>query len=252
MTDNVNDPNPDNKDTEIGGSVLLDTAVKPDAPKPDAAKPDASKVDAQVDGEVIEYEPTGDTGLDMALEFVGKAGLRGDHPAMVAAAEGDFTILRATLAARNIPGWEQFVKLGEDAYTRTKDKESKASAALTNLVHVEAGGKDQWQAVQAWAGQNATPEEKAQVNALLNQGGLAAKGAVKYLVDAYTRANNVVIEPKDATANAGRGNGGGSDTGPLSAKDYATAVQQLNVKLNGRLEGSKEYEALQRRRAMAR
>ena len=249
MTDITNDPNPDNQEVDVGASILLDTTPKPGAPKP----ADAAKVEAPVDGEVIEYESTGDTGLDMALEFVGKAGLRGDHPAMLAAAEGDFSILRATLAARNLQGWEQFVKLGEDAYARTKEKESKASAALSSMVHAEAGGKDQWQAVQAWASQNATPEEKAQVNGLLNQGGVAAKGAVKYLLDAYNRANNVVVEPKDAAANASRGgNAGGADTGPLSAKDYAVAVQQLNVKLNGRLEGSKEYEALQRRRQMAR
>ena len=103
--------------------------------------------------------------------------------------------------------------------------------------------------MQAWAGANATPEEKAEINALLNQGGLAAKGAVKYLMDTYNRANNVEVNPADPLANSGRGGVPNAANGPLTASEYSAAVQQLNNKLNGRLDGSPEYEALQRRRA---
>lgn len=202
-------------------------------------------------GEAIAYEPTGDVGLDMALDFVGKAGINASHPAMLAAQNGDFTILKATLAAKGVTGWEQFVALGEAAYARTSADNDKKAAASREAIFKEAGGEENWNAIKTWAGANATPEEKAEVNALLNQGGLAAKGAVKYLSDAYAKANNVEVNPRDPLANAAAG-ANGNPQGPLSPRDYAAAVQQLNNKLGGRLEGSKEYADLQRRRSAFR
>ncbi len=247
MTDQVNapavsDPNPNNEDSPVGNTaVLLDVAAKPAVPK------DEPK--AQVAEGAVEYEATGDVGLDMALNFVGKAGIHMEHPAMQAAISGDFSLLKAELAAKGATGWEQFIALGEAAFSRTKEQEAAKTAALQNLIVNTAGGKEEWAAVQQWASSNATPEEKQQINALLNQGGLAAKGAVKYLVDAYGRANNVTVNPRDVAGNAGRAGGvPNADTGPLDPKAYSRAVGQLNIKLNGRLEGSPEYEALQRRR----
>lgn len=199
----------------------------------------------------IAYEPTGDVGLDMALDFIGKAGLDSDHPAVKAAINGDFTILKATLAAKGTAGWEQFVALGEAAYGRATKEAAAKNEAIREAVYKEAGGKDEWAAIQKWASDNATPEEKAEVNALLNQGGLAAKAAVRHLAESYGRANNVTINPRDGTANA---SGGVPDAtnGPLSPRAYSDAVQSLNSKLGGRLEGSKEYQLLQSRRAAYR
>ena len=200
----------------------------------------------------ISYEPTGDVGLDMALDFIGKAGLDSDHPAVKAAINGDFTILKATLAAKGSPGWEQFVALGEAAYERANTAATAKNDAIRESVYQEAGGKDEWITVQKWASDNATPAEKAEVNALLNQGGLAAKAAVRHLVESYNRATNVVVEPRDGTANASRGGDNTAANGPLSPRAYADAVQQLNAKLGGRLDGSKEYQSLQSRRSAYR
>ena len=242
MTDAVNDPNPSNTEDQ-NQTVLLDEKATHAVP----AVPVAPVIPE--DTGAVAYEPTGDVGLDMALDFVGKAGIGVDHPAMKAAAQGDFTILKATLAAKGAKGWEQFVALGEAAYEKVSKTEADKAAASKAAVYKEAGGEEAWKEVQTWASANATPEEKAEINRLLNQGGLAAKGAVKYLVDAYSRATNVVVNPRDPLANAARG---GADTGanaPLSPRAYADAVQQLNNKLGGRLEGSKEYASLQQRRA---
>lgn len=247
MTDatTVTDPNPENKEADHQ-SLLLDETVKAPEAKPATPAPVVEEVGG------VEYEPTGDVGLDMALQFVGKAGITQDHPAMLAAKDGDFTILRATLAAKGTPGWEQFVALGEAAYARVSKEAAGKEAANREAIYKEAGGKEEWTAVQTWASTNATPEEKQQINALLNQGGLAAKGAVKYLIDAYNRAGNVVVNPRDPLANAGRSQEASGANAPLSPRDYANAVQQLNNKLQGRLEGSKEYENLQKRRALYR
>ena len=242
----VSDPNPDNKD-DPSSSVLLET--KPAVPAAPVVSP-APVAQADV---VVEFEPTGDVGMDMALAFVGKAGIGMQHPAMVAATAGDFTILKATLAQKGVAGWEQFVALGEAAYARTTAAEKEKANVAREIVHKEAGGKEQWEAVKEWASANATDAEKLEINELLGKGGLSAKGAVKYLVNAYNNANNVEVTPRDATGNAGRsGNGPAGASGPLSPKDYAAEVGALNHKLNGRLEGSKEYAALQARRQMYR
>ena len=240
----TSDPNPDNKEDD-NGTVLLD--VKPAAPAVPEVKPEAKP--AADEGAVIEFEPTGDVGLDMALAFVGKNGIGMQHPAMVAAGNGDFSILKATLAAKGVAGWEQFVALGEAAFARTSAAEKEKSNASREAIYKEAGGKEQWEAVKEWAGANATDAEKAEINELLNKGGLAAKGAVKYLVQAYASATNVEINPRDPLAGTGRNAGAPSgDAGPLSPAAYSAAVGALNLKLHGRLEGSKEYALLQQRR----
>lgn len=253
MTDSVtapvSDPNPNNEESQIGNtSIIIPDSAPADGPAPKVEPPKTGPV---LDTPV-EYEPTGDVGLDMALAFMGKAGLGVEHPAMKAASNGDFTILKATLAAKGVQGWEQFVALGEAAFARTQENEKAKATQVAELVHKEAGGKEQWQAVQQWAAANATPEEKAQVNALLNQGGLAAKGAVQYLLGAYSRANNAVINPRDPAPNAGRGGNDSAVNGPLSPRAYADEVSRLNAKLGGRLEGSREYAALQQRRSAYR
>lgn len=245
MTDQVIEQPADPIEAKPAESILLDTA--PPVVPPVVAPADPETTDN------IEYEPTGDVGLDMALNFVGKVGIGANHPAMLAAQSGDFTILKATLAAKGAQGWEQFVALGEAAYARTSAEADKKATAGREAVYKEVGGEENWNAIKTWAGSNATAEEKAEINALLNQGGLAAKGAVKYLADAYTRANNVEVNPKDALANAAAGGGAPSSAnGPLSSREYSAAVQALNNKLGGRLESSKEYADLQRRRSLYR
>lgn len=227
---------------ELISTLIGDPPVAPAAPLAAPATPaDAAFV----------YEATGDVGLDMALDFMGKQGIGTEHPAMKAAQDGDFSILRATLAAKGTAGWEQFVALGEAAYARnTKDhaeKQAKDQAAVFEL----AGGKESWLAVQKWAGENATPEEKAEINTLLSKGGIAAAGAVNYLLSAYSKAGNVVRNPSDVVGNAGRTGGvSRGETGPLTAREYTDAVVKLNMKLGGRIEDTQEYASLQQRRAL--
>lgn len=238
----VSDPNPNDVE-DVGATVLLgDSAKLADKPVTPAEPPQDVP-----DGATVEYEPTGDTGLDLALQFIGKAGVASDHPAVVAAASGDFSILKATLAAKGVQGWEQFVALGEDAYKRNQAKSEEKANALKTLVHNTVGGAEQWAEIQTWASANADPGEKAEINAMLNAGGLQAKQAARYLAECYAAANNVEVNPADPTRAAGRGSPA-ADNGPLSPRQYADEVARLNGKLHGRLEGSKEYQALQARR----
>jgi hypothetical protein len=236
----VSDPNPDNLEDE-NPTVLVNLGDEP-------AKPAPVAVEATDDDGVYEYDKTGDVGLDMALSFIGKAGLSTDHPAMVAAQAGDFSLLKATLASKGVQGWEQYVALGEQAFAKSQTKIKDAAEAVSKMCVAEAGGAEEWAEVRKWAGENATPEEKAEINAMLNKGGFQAKTAVKYLVASYNKVANPERTPADPTANAGRSNAPATGKEPLAPKAYAEAVRVLSAQLNGRLEGSPQYDALQQRR----
>lgn len=247
MTDSVTDPNPDNNEVKDGDTALLDEGK----PVEKVTKPDEKPADKPADkaGEPFEYPATGDAGTDLALSFLGKNGFGPDDPAMQAAFDGDFTLLEAQLAAKGVQGWEQHVALGKQAYAREKAKADESAKAVKAVCVAAAGGEDEWKAVKAWASSNATPEEKAHINGLLNQGGLPAKLAAEYLVNAYNKAGVAIKNPKDAAGDDRGKGGGGGNSGPLSPREYSAAVNELNARLKGRMEGSPEYKALQQRRA---
>jgi hypothetical protein len=166
---------------------------------------------------------------------------------MVAAQTGDFSILKAALAAKGVQGWEQFVALGEQAFERAKANQAAATAKVQALVHDAVGGAEAWAEIQAWASKNAEPDEKAEINKMLAAGGFQAKQAARYLADCYNKANDTVIEPADPTRRASRETER-SDNSPLSPRQYSDAVAALNVKLRGNMESSPEYARLNARR----
>ena len=243
MTDQVNAPADAAPATPVV-PVTLDVA--PVVPAVPAAAAPATPEPA---GAEVTYEPTGDRGLDMALAFIGKQGLAGDHPAVQAAADGDFTLLKAELAQKGVQGYAEFIELGEQAYARTQEKNKAQAETARKAIHDTAGGAESWAAIQAWASANASPEEKAEINIQLNKGGLAAKAAVVYLSNAYSKAGNVSQEPADVSK--GGGKPPAAADGKLTATEYSAAVKALNSKLRGRLDGSPEYAALQSRRIAA-
>lgn len=249
----VDATNPSQATPVIPATPVALPVEKPAAPAAPATAVPAAPAALAVEGDAYAYDPTGDAGLDMALTFIGNAGIGNDDPAILAAQEGDFSILEAKLASKNIPGWQQYIALGKAAFERATTKAAEADAGLKQLVYTEAGGEAAWADIQKWAAANATPEEKVEVNKMLNAGGFQAKQAVRYLSGAYDRAGNVVREPRDGTANATRGGGAQSDnSGPLSPQQYVDAVRALNTKQRGVLDGTPEYAKLQSRRGAFR
>lgn len=241
----VNDPNPDNKE-DVGGTLLIE-AKAPEAAKPEV-KPEPAKPEVKTDDAPVAYEPTGDVGLDMALDFLGKQGFSLEHPAMVAAGNGDFTVLEALLAQKGVQGWQQMIALGKAGYERTVNTHKESVSKTLAAVEEVAGGKEQWVAIQSWARDNATDAERAEINELLNAGGIKAKTAVLYLKGAYDKANNVNITPPDGLTFKGDGKPNVQSAGPMTAAQYTAAVQELSRTLGSRMEGSKEYAELGRRR----
>ena len=215
--------------------------VEPEAPKP--ANPDTSTEFA--------YEATGDAGLDYALNFIGKHGYGDAHPAVMAAQKGDFTLIEAELATKGVAGADAVVALAKQAFARHAEVAQKQEAELAGFAAQAAGGAENWGVVRAWAAQEATPQEKAQVNAALAQGGLVAQGVITQLVNLYTQRHTL---PKDAAAvaspNATPQAGGSAE--PMTAQRYAQAVEALRQKMGTKAEDSAEYAALQHQRLAAR
>lgn len=196
----------------------------------------------------VEFTPTGDVGLDMALSFIGKQGYGPEHPAVIAATTGNFSLLAAELAAKGVAGADQYIKLGEKAFADITAKDAARAEADKAAIYAAAGGPDEWKAIQAWASASATPEEKASINASLKQGGFAAKTAVVYLAGAYAKAN---VSQEPASAVKPGASAAPAAATPMTASQYQKEVQALNIKLRGRIDGSPEYAALQAKRAAA-
>lgn len=204
------------------------------------------------DGTVqYEYTPTGDAGLDLTLEFVGKLGYGPQHEAIVAAQKGDFTKLDAALKAQGdkAKGHERFVALAKQAFERGAEKAKTSQEATRAAVYEAAGGEKNWVSIQAWAAANADPAEKEQINAMLAAGGLQARLAVQGLAQLYQA--HLKTKPAASALKDGA-SGAPASSGALSATDYAKEVQALRAKLGAQFETSSDYAALQARRRASR
>lgn len=216
--------------------MMVDPQAKTVAPNPDTSEP-------------FQYEPTGDAGLDYALDFIGKLGYSDAHPAVRAAITGDFSLIRAELSTRGVQGADAVVKLAEDAHARFAAKEAEQAQVLQSYAHEAAGGEQNWDVVRAWASKEATPAEKADVNAALAKGGMVAKAMIRELVHLYKQSNTLPQDGKAVSKNAGTP---ASNTAPLTAQAYAQAVDELYRKIGPGAANSPEYAQLQKQRLAAR
>lgn len=197
----------------------------------------------------MEYEPTGDAGLDVALAYVGERGFGPEHPAIQAATKGDFTALEAALKALGdkAKGHERYVNLAKDSYGRRQAAEKAASEATAKVIYDAVGGKEQWAAIHAWVSAHADDSEKKQINAAFKVGGRVATATARDLADLFKQhgktAPKAAVKPEAGAA---------GDLPPLSPREYAKAVRELAAKVGPRLDESPEYVQLKQRRAAYR
>lgn len=200
-----------------------------------------------------QYEPTGDPGLDYALSFLSRAGIADDDPALVAASEGNFALLKAKLAEKGVAGWEQAVALGEQAHQRLVEAEkAKASEVEEAVLAVAANSGANWEQVVEWARGAATPEEVEAVNGFFAQGKLGAKIAASYLIQQYQAASGSVAQPPARQAvspTAVPAPAAAAAQGPLNRVQFAEQAQALYKTFGDSYTQRPEYAALARRLA---
>jgi hypothetical protein len=225
--------------------LVVGAPVAPTGTAVISATPPAPTQDTKV--VPVEYTPTGDVALDASLAFLGRHGYGPEHPAVKAASEGNFGLLKAEMAAKNIPGAAEYLTLGEDAYKANAAKQAARRVADTAAVMEIVGGEKNWNDIRKWAAGAAEPGELAEVNAGLAAGGLTAKATAAYLAGLYAKAAGTTVQP----AGVVKPNTGTNvpSTGALSPEQYKNEVQNLVSKLGTtELDSHPEYMALTARR----
>ena len=225
--------------------AVVATLDTPPAPKPEL-DPDTSTQ--------FEYDPTGNAGLDYALKYIGQRGYGANHPAVVAARDGNFSLLKAELAGLGprAQGYAEVVALAEQAFASTSKQAAEKEAALNSYCIEAAGSQDNWNAVRQWASANADPGEKEEINGALAKGGLLAQAAISMLLSMYSKQNTLAQEPASAVRRDAAGAAQTTNTA-LTAAQYAKAVQELSRSSSGReVSDTPEYAALQQRRLAGR
>jgi len=216
-------------------------AVAPVIPAPVEPKPE---------GKAPAVEPTGDPGLDYALGFIYKAGIQDDHPAMQAAYQGDFGLLKALLAEKGAAGWEQAVALGEQAYGKFKaSAEADAKSVGEAVTQVaEAMGVD-WEEAVKWARGAASKEEAATVNEML-QSPATAKMAALWIAHNYSNQQGVDVAPRQkAVSDAAVPQPPAASGGTIDRVEFSREAGKLHKKYGDTYNQTPEYRALANRLA---
>lgn len=213
-----------------------------------AAKADAEGEQKQGETPVFEFEPTGDPGLDLALDFVGKLGIDETNPAFAAAINGDFSLLDALLSSMGdkAKGYEKFIALAEKAYKESQAADLASKQAIATAVHNVVGGEAQWTAIQEWARTQATPEEKQELNAMLTAGPVQARAAAMLIAAQYEKAGGVVSNPTSATSRYGASaTGSPAPQAPLTRREAVAKSNELARRIgSNNLDNSPEYKAI--------
>lgn len=202
----------------------------------------------------VKYESTGDAALDVALGFLAKHGYSHHHPAVQAAAQGNFGLLEAELAGKGIAGWEQHVALGKEAFGRGAEQAKLKNHEIKQIcLHATNGDEALWGDTLSHWSQNAEPAEKKAVNAALAGGGILAEAMSAYMVQLFKQSSGVSYNPAVSVVNqSATASAAGAGSGPLSPAAYTQAVMSLRQKVGSNIDGHPEYAKLQSRRAQYR
>lgn len=237
---------------DVGAPVVIESK-EPATPAIDAAAKAAAEAAAGKQAPtdeppVIEYVETGDPGLDLALEFVGRMGIDDQHPAMKAAIEGNFDLIEATLGAMGTKakGFERFIALARQSFDNDVKAKAAGTAAIATAVHAAVGGAENWNAIREWAKGEATPKEVADINAALTGTPFQARAAATLLREQYERKGH------KPAANAAKQDASGKPlpaaNGTLNKREFAAEAQKLANKFGSHdLHKQPEYQALAKR-----
>lgn len=230
---------------DVNIAPVIPTAPAAPVPAPVSA-PEPAKGKAKDEPEIV-FAPTGDAGLDFAHSFLARAGISAEHPAYKAAEGGDFSLLRAELGQKALPGWEQAIALGEKAYEKTQNdlKEVVAKVGEAVLQVAEAAGVD-WEATVQWARETGTDEEKAALNGLMGNP-FTAKIVASYLTQKFVEQSNFEKAPASAAPAAAAPVPVQTTNTPLTRVQFSEEAAKLRNKMGDAYVNSPEYRALYNR-----
>lgn len=234
-------------EVEKAGKVTLgEPEAKPEVTPEKGAEEPGAVEDNGMQQYIDQYQEE-NPALGLALGFLRDAGISPTDPAFqLAEVEGDFELLKATLAAKALPGTDAMVAILEKAVASHFEAVEQAEAQTTALVTEILG--EQKDEVLEWARSTASDEEKTAFNDMLEAGGVYARAAAVLLREAFQGSGNT-IPAKHAIETA---TPGAVANGPLTAREFAAETEKLARKLGGDPRGSAEYAQIQRRREAGR
>lgn len=196
----------------------------------------------------VTFTPTGNIGMDLALEYFGKLGFKLEDAELDQAGKGNFTYLEAKLATLGdkAKGAERYVALAKQAQAEIAAKMNAGYEARRAVVYETVGGEEEWKKISAFAQANAEPEELAEIKTALQAGGKVARLMAQELQSLYLKSN--------PTRNAQSVTNGAQATAPaqgaLSLTTYKQELNELVAKVGvTRLQDSAEYAQLRQRYA---
>lgn len=228
------------------GEPAAAPAAEPAKAEPAAAEPAVPEDNGM--GQYIEKHSADNPALGLALGFLRDAGISPTDPAFtMAEVDGDFTLLKAMLAQKALPGTDAMVAILEKTVADHQASIEEHEAKTTELVGQVLG--EQQEEILGWARENASEEEKTVINDMFEAGGLYARAAAIMLRDQFSSSGNTIPAANPVQFSQG---GGGNAGGPLDARTYAAEVQALATKLGGDPRSSREYQMLSQRREAGR
>lgn len=242
---------------ETGGDVPAGGGEERVEPKASTTKLGTEKAPEQQeapaerpgDAEVLDkagFAHSEDQGLNYSLAFLARNGFDAANPAVDAAMGGDFSLLKAELAAKGIPGWEQALGLGEQAYGRAVESQKAKQAEVGKVVLsiAEESGVD-WEEAVAHIGKSASDAEKSTLNSLMADPA-TARIAAAFITGQFLQTGTSERDPVAAVgtgaapANQGQG-------GQITRREYTEKMRELRGKMGDDYINSPEAQALYKR-----
>lgn len=178
-------------------------ASEEEAENTDPAEGAEEEAEADAKPEALDNSVWGDTGDDVGnsvLETLQNSGVSTEEAKALlwdAVAAGDPTkVDRDALVEKVGKANATLIMAGIETVTA---KNNAAIAEVTAIAHETAGSKEGWEKTTAWARKNMSEDDLAELKAMIDKGGRAAKFATAELVSAYN------ADPKNTSLNAGKG-----------------------------------------------
>jgi len=150
--------------------------------------------------------------------------------------EGMASLLSTQMTALHATGVEKANKADEAVYTQVQE----AFAGTT-----EQGGKETWAELSGWAKDNIPNDQRKELNAIIQQGGMAAKLAVQELVNTFQKSGDFGQEMIGVEGDNIPSVPAGGD---ITSLEYSKELDVLLAKGHD-YNTSKEVKTLQARRA---
>lgn len=166
---------------------------------------------------------------------------------LYAAEDGNFTYLEDWADGLRGKRGEQAqlaVALLKQAHERFLKADEVRESEILATIEKAAGGKQEWAEIRAWADQNSTQEERAEIQAALSHGGITAKMAVLAMKAMHALQGAAPAEKDDGTPSDRIVRQSAARQAPgshVSAAWYADQIEALSRKYGTNMTNTREF-----------